>query len=189
MKNLQAKIAQQTLKLLKTHEWKSISINMICDTLKLNKKKISSNIKSKKDLLKHINQYFDDLILVKIKSVEKSTPKDMIFEIFMLRFDLLNCYRSSIEKIFKAFKYNPKNFIILIPSFINSIEIMAKSSNIETKGIVGTMKVKGLMVIYFSTFLTWVKDESISLDKTMTALDRYIEKAEQILQLLKKQNG
>ena len=86
-------------------------------------------------------------------------------------------------------KYNPKNFIILIPSFINSIEIMAKSSNIETKGIIGSMKVKGLLVIYFSTFLTWVKDESISLDKTMTVLDRYIEKAEKILQLLKKQNG
>ena len=66
---------------------------------------------------------------------------------------------------------------------------MAKSSNIETKGIIGSVKVKGLLVIYFSTFLTWVKDESISLDKTMTVLDRYIEKAEKILQLLKKQNG
>ena len=31
--------------------------------------------------------------------------------------------------------------------------------------------------------LTWVKDENISLDKTMTVLDRYIEKAEKILQL------
>tara|TARA_B100001964_G_scaffold215563_1_gene254015 strand:- start:425 stop:607 length:183 start_codon:yes stop_codon:yes gene_type:complete len=60
---------------------------------------------------------------------------------------------------------------------------MAKSSNIETKGIIGSVKVKGLLVIYFSTFLTWVKDENISLDKTMTVLDRYIEKAEKILQL------
>ena len=189
MKNLQAKIAQQTLKLLKTHEWKSISINMICDTLKLNKKKISSNIKSKKDLLKHINQYFDDLILVKIKSVEKSTPKDMIFEIFMLRFDLLNRYRSSIKKIFKVFKYNPKNFIILIPSFINSIEMMAKSSNIKTKGMIGVMKLNGLLIIYFSTFLTWIKDESSSLDKTMTVLDNYLERAENVLKFFKLKNG
>ena len=189
MKSLQAKIAEKTLHLLRTNEWESISIEMICRKLKLSKKKIPSDINNKNDLIKNINKYIDDLIIVKIKSIEQSSPQDMIFEIFMLRFDLLNRYRFSIMKIFKVFKKNPEYFIIFLPFFITSIEMMAKSSNIETKGIVGTMKVKGLMVIYFSTFLTWVKDESISLDKTMIALDRYIEKAEKILQLLKKQNG
>ena len=186
MKTLRAKIAQQTLKLLKLREWKSISIDMICKTLKLDKKKISKNIKNKNDLLKNINQYFDDLIFVKIKSVEKSSSRDMIFEIFMLRFDLLNRYRSSILNIFKILKKDPKNFILLLPSFITSIEMMAKSSNIKTKNIIGSMKLKVLLIIYFSTFFTWVKDESSSLDKTMTVLDNYLEKAEKVLKLLEK---
>ena len=109
----------------------------------------------------------------------------MIFEILMIRFDLLNRYRFSILKIFNMFKNNPNNFIILIPQFIDSIEMMAKFSNIETKGILGTLKLKGLLIIYFSTFLTWIKDESSSLDKTMTVLDNYLTKAESALQLLK----
>ena len=186
MKTVRAKIAQQTLKLLQKYEWKSISIDMICKKLKLSKKTISRNIKIKNDLLKNINQYFDDLISVKIKSIEKSTSRDMIFEILMLRFDLLNSYRSSILKIFSFFKCNPNNFIMLIPFFIESIELMAKSSNIETKGIIGTIKLKGLLVIYFATFLTWVKDNSSSLDKTMTVLDSYLEKSEYVLKLIKK---
>ena len=186
MQALRAKIAQHTLKLLKTSEWQSISIDMICKKLKLSKKKISNNIKVKNDLLKNINQFFDDCILVEINLLEKSTPRDMIFEIFMLRFDLLNHYRSSILKIFKVFKRNPSNFIILIPSFIISIEMMAKSSNIETKGAIGSIKLKGLLVIYFSTFLTWVKDEDSSLDKTMTVLDNCIGKAENILKFFKR---
>ena len=186
MKAPRAKIAQQTLKLLTTHEWKSISIDMICRKLKLSKKKISRNIKSKNDLLKNINQYIDDLMLVEIKSVDKSTTPDMVFEILMLRFDLLNRYRFSILKIFKFFKSNPNNFIVLIPSFIESIEMMAKSSNIETKGMIGIVKLKGLLIIYFSTFLTWIKDDSLSLDKTMFVLDNYLKGTENVLKLLKK---
>ena len=50
MKALRAKIAQQTLKLLTTYEWESISIDMICTKLKISKKKISRNIKNKNDL-------------------------------------------------------------------------------------------------------------------------------------------
>ena len=100
MKTIRAKIAQQTLELLITREWKSISINLICRKLKLSKKKISRTIKNKNDLLKNINKYFDDKMLVEVKLVEKSTSQDMIFEIFMLRFDLLNRYRISIIKIF-----------------------------------------------------------------------------------------
>ena len=64
--------------------------------------------------------------------------------------------------------------------------MMAKSSNIETKGMIGTMKLKGLLIIYFSTFLTWIKDESSSLDKTMTVLDNYLKGTENILKLFKK---
>ena len=50
----------------------------------------------------------------------------------------------------------------------------------------GIIKLKGLIVIFFSTFLTWVNDESSSLDKTMTVLDNYLVKAENVLKLLKK---
>ena len=89
---------------------------------------------------------------------------------------------------FKVFKNNPKTFIVLIYPFIESIEMMAKLSNIKTKGIVGNIKLKGLLVIYFSTFLTWVKDESPTLDKTMSVLDNYLEKAENVLKLLRKNN-
>ena len=58
MNALRAKIAQQTLKLLATYEWKLISIDMVCRKLKLSRKKIPRNIKSKIDLLKNINKAF-----------------------------------------------------------------------------------------------------------------------------------
>ena len=185
MKNLRAKIAQQTLKLLKLRKWKTISIDNICKNLKISKKEISKNIKNKNDLLKNINQYFDDCMMVEIKSLEKSSSRDMIFEIFMLRFDLLTNYRVSVLKIFTIFKKNPNKFIILLPSFITSIEKIAKASNIKTANIIGRMKIKALLIIYFATFLTWTKEENPSLDKTMTTLDNYLQRAENIIKFFK----
>ena len=66
---------------------------------------------------------------------------------------------------------------------------MAESSHIRTKGIVGVVKLKVLLVIYFSTFLTWIKDENSSLEKTMNILDNYLEKADNIYKMSKQYNG
>ena len=181
VKNIEIKIAEEMLKLLKNNSFKFITVELILKKLRLPKKKIPNNIRNKNDLLKNLNNYFDNQILAKISSIEKSHSRDMMFEILMIRFDLLNRYRNSVIKIFNFLKKNPKNFISLIPGFVKSVDMMARSSNINTKGIIGRIKLKGLIIIYFSSFITWVKDESSSLDKTMKVLDNYLKKAEYIL--------
>ena len=186
MKTLSAKVARQTLKILKTREWESISVDMIFKNLKLKDRKNSKKIKNKNDILNNINKFFDDSMINEIKKIEKSTSRDMIFEIFMLRYDLLNQYRKSVLKIFNVFKSHPKNFIFLLPSFIESIEMMAKYANIKTKGFVGVVKLKGLLIIYFSTFLIWLNDESDSLERTMTSLDNSLNQIENVLKLYNK---
>ena len=49
--------------------------------------------------------------------------------------------------------------------------------------ILNTIKV--LLIIYFDTFLTWAKDNNPSLDKTMTTLDNYLQRAENIIKFFK----
>ena len=87
MKSLNIEIAEQTLKLLAINDWENISIDMIYKKLKNNKKKTSTKINNKNDLLNIINEYFNNKIRLNIKLIEFSTPRDMIFEIIMLRFD------------------------------------------------------------------------------------------------------
>ena len=99
--------------------------------------------------------------------------------------DLLNNYRISVLNIFAIFKKNPKKFILLLPSFITSIEKIAKASNIKTANVIGRIKIKVLLIIYFATFLTWSKDENPSLDKTMTVLDDYLQRVENIIKFFK----
>ena len=53
-------------------------------------------------------------------------------------------------------------------------------SKYKVNGLKGTIRLKGLMLIYFITFFQWMDDKNSSLEKTMTALDKYLDQAEKI---------
>ena len=109
----------------------------------------------------------------------------MIFEIMMMRFDILQIHRKAIIKIFEFFKKKPQELVFLLPSLIESMISMAGLAKIPVAGIKGNLKVKGLLVIYFSSFLAWVKDNSESLEKTMTLLDNHLDRAGKLLSIIK----
>jgi len=183
MDNGMKKIAIKTLEILNLKSWNNLSINEV--KLKSHVKLFDSFIKDKKDLLKNINSYFDYKMILNKKNIEDSSSKDMIFEVLMLRFDLLQGNRKAIISIFKSFKNKPIDLIFLLPQLIDSIVLMLGFSKISTKGIVGTLNIKGILAIYIATFFTWLEDESVSLEKTMTALDSYLNQAGKILKYIK----
>ena len=74
-----------------------------------------------------------------------------------------------------------QNIIFLLPDILESIVLMISYTNISCKGVLGHLKIKGILVIYISSFLVWMKDDSPSLEKTMTALDNYLNQAGKIL--------
>ena len=179
------KLAETTLVILEKKSWHSIKIDEVYKKTKINKKKLMNNVANKRDLLRNINRYFDFMLRNNSDWVDQSTHKDMIFEIIMMRFDILQIYRKPIIKIFEFFKKKPQEFLYILPSLIESIITMARLARISIVGIKGNLKVKGLLVIYFSCFLVWIKDNSKSLEKTMTSLDNYLDKAGKLLSVIK----
>ena len=96
-----------------------------------NKKNLQNKIDNKQDLLRNINHYFDFKLRNITDSIEQSTRKDMIFEIIMMRFDILQIYRKPIIKIFEFFKKKPQELVFLLPSLIESM-ISINSSRVPT---------------------------------------------------------
>ena len=176
------KIAKITLDFLSKKSWSSMSMAIIKKKSALSS--FDRIIKSKTDLLKNINKYFDYVLSLEIKNLEKSSKKDMIFEIIMMRFDILQQHRQAINSIYINLKKNPKDLVFLLPDILHSIMLIFKYAKIDTKGIVGPLKIKGVFIIYISTFFTWKKDNSDSLEKTMTSLDDYLNRADSILKFI-----
>ena len=175
-------IALKTLKLLKKKSWSEIRFEEII----INSKKHKKTIKTKNDLLSNINRYVDYLLKKETSSIEKSSTKDMLFEVIMARFDVLQKYRDSFLTLFDSYKLKPQKSIILIPSFLESMFLTASLANIEIKGIKGSLTIKGIFIIYIATYLEWMNDTSKSLEKTMTTLDQYLNKASKILNFIIK---
>ena len=180
MLDLEKKIALKTLRVLKKKPWNRLSI----DEILKNNNKNNINIKSKFDLLKNINRYVDNLLISKMKSLEDSSNKDMLFEVIMARFDILQQNRKSFIEIYNGLKKTPKDFIKLMPSFLESMIITAELSKFNVNGLKGTVKLKGLMIVYFATFFQWLDDKTTSLEKTMTRLDKNLDQAEKFGKLL-----
>ena len=179
MIDYEKKIAQQTLNILKKKSWNTFSLEQVLKNVKVKK----TYIKTKFDLFKPISKYVDYLLINNTKSLENSSPKDMLFEVLMARFDILEANRKAFLEIYKILKKNPQQFIKLLPIFLESMIITAELSKYKVNGLKGTIRLKGLMLIYFITFFKWVDDKDSSLEKTMTALDKNLDQAEKLSKL------
>ena len=178
MQNNKINIAKKTLKELEKVSLKKISIKKI-----LNGEK---NIKfsNKNDLLININRYFDYLLKKNLINIENSSSKDMLFEVYMARLDILNLHRKSILNIIENLYTQPKLVIKLLPSIVESMIVIATLSNIDVNGIKGIAKVKALFFLYLFIIYTWRNDESESLEKTMTTLDKYLNRIEKFFKFI-----
>jgi hypothetical protein len=177
------KIAKITLEILTKNSWKDVSLKDV----KKKSKIISFEklINEKKDLLKNLNAYFDYLLSLKIKNLDLSNEKDVIFEILMMRFDILQQNRKAILSISNSYKINPEDLIILIPAILDSIILIFKHAKISTKGLNSKIKIKGYFLIYILAFNSWTKDKSNSLEKTMVSLDNYLNQFEKLIKFFK----
>ena len=167
-------IAKLTLKILKKKSWRVITLDEVIKTSK------NVNIKSKIDLLKNINRYVDDALIIQMSKLEISSTKDMLFEVLMARFDILQQNRKSFIEIYKFFKKSPQQFIHLLPSFLESMIVTAEIAKYNVNGLKGSFRLKGLMAIYFVTFFQWLDDKTTSLERTMTNLDKNLDQAEKL---------
>ena len=177
------KIAETSLLLLEKKSWKDLSLTEIRKKSKI--KNFDKLIDKKKIIIKIINEYFDYSLSLFLENIEKSDNKDMIFEIIMMRFDILQKNRKAIISIYNSFKSKPQDLLFLLPHIIDSIILMTEPTNISLRGISGQLKIKGILIIYIISFLTWIEDETSSIEKTMITLDKSLDQAGNIVRFLK----
>ena len=181
MIDVEKKIAENTLKTLHIKSWKKLTLDDVLDK-SIKKQKL---IYKKIDLLNNLNRYVDNTLIEKTKNLESSTTKDMLFEVLMARFDILQQNRVSFLKIFEELKTSPKKIIKLFPSFLESMIVTAELAKFNVNGLRGSVRLKGLFIVYFITFYSWIDDKTPSLEKTMNALDKNLDNAEKYSKYIK----
>ena len=168
-------LAKKTLKYLERKKIRDINLKNFLSNIKV------KDINNRIDLIININDFFDFLLKKNLDNIEKSSQKDMLFEIMMARYDILNEYRISVKNIVNHFMSRPQDVLRLIPKSVESKILIATFANINLNGIQGAAKIKIIFALYYLTLFTWFNDENQSLEKTMSVLDKYLNNIEKVL--------
>ena len=168
-------LAKKTLQYLEKKKLRDINLKNFLSNTKV------TNMNNKTDLILNINNYFDFLLKKNIANIEKSSQRDMLFEIMMARYDILNEYRTSVKNIINHFMSRPQEVLKLIPKLVESKILIATFANINLNGIQGVIKIKIIFGLYYITLFTWFNDENESLEKTMSVLDKYLNNIEKVI--------
>lgn len=177
------KIIETALNLAVEMGWDRICMRDIAEKSGISLADLRQDFDDKYEILACLGRLIDTRVLQSVSDSTRDennniTERDRLFEILMDRFDTLNDYRDGIIAILESFKYDPKQALISLPHLFKSMAWMLEAAHIETTGIKGAAKIAGLTGVYLKILMVWKDDTSPDLSKTMSSLDKALERIE-----------
>lgn len=117
-----------------------------------------------------------DQAALRAPSTEPSA-RERLFDILMLRFDALQQHRDGIRELMRAMRTDPGTTMLLYGATLRSMKWMLDGAGIPSGGVVGALRVHGLLALWTYALRAWEQDDSPDLAATMAAVDRGLDRA------------
>ena len=187
--NSREKIISATLKLADKVPWHEITMDSIAESAKIKSSTLAKIFPTKLSILGAFSHQLDEQIRLNFSNDEqRSSTRDQLFEILMLRFDKLNQHKKAIKLIFnETIPSDPFAVAHGLNSLFCSMKSVLDTVGIQTQTPLGCFNIKALSIIFLHNFFIWLEDDSSDMAKTMASLDRDLAKAETLRKMsLKK---
>ena len=116
---------------------------------------------------------------------DSNAPRDRIFDVLMRRIDALQPHRAGILRLMDDLRGDPLLALALLAAVPGSMAWMLEAASLGSGGLAGLARAQGLTAVWLATLRAWAGDESIDLGPTMAALDRALDRAEQVARVLR----
>ena len=182
----ESRIISASLKLALEREWQQISLEDIANAAEIPLNEVSQKFRSKISVLKAFNKNINSETMTNLPSSPSNTAiRDQIFEILMLKFDALSPHKQAISRIIQGtIGKDPIASVIGLEVTRIFMKDTLEAVGISTRGMIGHLKINGLLIVYLKTICTWLRDDSPDLAKTMADLDKSLTCAEKVLRTL-----
>ena len=182
MTNIEKKIEDSFLEILLKKDFNKIKISEIQKKTKVSSKKFFELFKTKEEIMISFFKRIDQILEKKIKGINLGNNiKDNLFEICMIKLDLLYPYKKNLHNFYLSFKKKPDLFLRLYKSFFQSMEMNLKLSKINLDPLKKNLKVLMFSCLYLSIIYDWLKESSSNNEKVMATLDQRLSLIENIL--------
>ena len=183
-------IVQSALKIGSAKGWKAVSPANIAEDTRIPLGQVIALGPSRARIAALVFKHVDDRVLNQVHSVDMAdTAKDRLFEVMMMRFDVLQVHRDGVVALFRYGQRKPGAFMCLAPNVLHSMALMLSAAGLGVDGLLGMVRAKALTVVYASTLRVWIKDDSGDMAQTMSALDKALGRLERLAQMTAKRPG
>ena len=136
----------------------------------------------KEDILKEFSSMIDLQVEKNFdfKDLENSSTKDNLFELIMLRLELMRPYKKALKNIILVFRSNLSMIKSVSFKILNSLDFYLELTNAYDGSFFDIFKKKAIFFIYTQTFMVWINDDSEEMSKTMSELDKMLSFSEKI---------
>ena len=111
-------------------------------------------------------------------------PRERIFDLLMRRFDVLQQHRPGMLALLRALPLNPLLAVSLGGATLRSMAWMLEAAGLSAAGLRGLVRSEALVGVWLYALRAWKDDESGDLAGTMAALDRALDQADRLFDLL-----
>lgn len=185
----QDRMVDAALALAAERPWHEVSLREIAEASGLPLAEAYRCGASKQALLEAFLRRTDAAVLAEgAVGSEEGSARDRIFDVLMRRFDALQPHRKALASILLAQTRDPATALINLAALQRSMAWMLEAAGLETGGLRGLVRTRGLTLLYLATLRTWLRDDSLDLAKTMAALDGYLRRLEGLLRRLPRRN-
>lgn len=174
------------------HGWPGLSMRRVADASGIPAAEIRRRCPSPCDLLALHARVMDQAVLegtVPGAPVDTNTPRDRVFDVLMRRIDALQPHRAGILRLFEDLREDPLLALLLVASLPKSMAWMLEAAGLGSGGLAGLARANGLSAVWLAVIRAWKDDDTADLGPTMAALDRALDRAEQVARSLRLSPG
>jgi len=123
----------------------------------------------------------DQLVLAGTVPGQGGTARDRVFDVLMRRLDAMQPHRAGILRLFEELRRDPLLALALLGALPRSMAWMLEAAEAPAApGAAGFARVNAVTAVWLYAVRAWSRDTGGDLGATMAALDRALDRAEQV---------
>ena len=175
-------LVKSSFNIIEKSGWKSFSLQKLSYAEKIPINEIKIFFKSEITILDEFSKMIDIKVEKSFdyEELTKTSVKDNLFELIMLRLEYMQPYRNALKSIKSSFKSDPLVAKSVAKNVMNSLDFYLELTNAYNDSFLDIFKKKSIFLIYSYIFMIWLEDDSDELSKTMSELDKLLTFSEKI---------